>query len=144
VSDCKIRPHNVILFVGLAMFGVFVYVSLFVQREGLLADSPTRAGAAFLPMTIIIVLLAPIAGRISDRVGSRWLMSGGLARTSVSLYRSSTTTCAPNCARVGSRSSSSTPPASRSTTRRRSVPPTRAAASRRRATCSNSGIDESG
>jgi len=81
-----VGANIVILFVGLAMFGVFVYVSLFVQREGLLAYSPTRAGAAFLPMTIIVVLVAPIAGRASDRIGSRWLMSGGLALTSVSLY----------------------------------------------------------
>ena len=53
------------------MFGVFFFVSLYMQN--VLGYSPTQAGAAFLPMTILIVLLAPIAGKLSDRIGSRWL-----------------------------------------------------------------------
>ena len=49
------------LLVALAMFGVFFYVSLFVQN--VLGYSPTQAGATFLPMTLCIVVLAPIAGQ---------------------------------------------------------------------------------
>ena len=45
------------------MFGVFFYVSLYVQK--VLGYSPTQAGAAFLPWTILIILVAPIAGRLS-------------------------------------------------------------------------------
>ena len=40
--------NTVMLLVGLAMFGVFFYVSLYVQQ--VLGYSPTQAGAAFLPM----------------------------------------------------------------------------------------------
>ena len=29
-------------------------------------------------MTVLIVLIAPVAGRFSDRIGSRWLMGAGL------------------------------------------------------------------
>ncbi|MGC9973887.1 MAG: MFS transporter [Gaiellaceae bacterium] len=76
----------VVLFVGLAMFGVFVFVSLFVQRKGLYGYSPTEAGAAFLPMTFLVTLIAPLAGRLSDRIGSRWLMSSGMALVAVGLY----------------------------------------------------------
>jgi MFS family permease len=30
-------------------------------------------------MTALIVVIAPLAGRLSDRVGSRWLLTGGMA-----------------------------------------------------------------
>jgi predicted MFS family arabinose efflux permease len=71
------------LLVALAMFGVFFFISLFVQN--VLHYSATKAGAAFLPMTGFIVLVAPIAGRISDRVGSRWLMGSGMTLVAGSL-----------------------------------------------------------
>ena len=38
------------LLVALAMFGVFFFVSLFVQ--GILGYSPIQAGASFLPWTL--------------------------------------------------------------------------------------------
>jgi EmrB/QacA subfamily drug resistance transporter len=66
----------VVLLVALAMFGVFFFVSLYMQN--VLGYSPVQAGAAFLPMTILIILVAPIAGRTSDRIGSRGLMTAGL------------------------------------------------------------------
>ena len=64
------------LLVALAMFGVFFFVSLYMQN--VLGYSAVQAGAAFLPMTILIILVAPIAGKLSDRYGSRWLMSTGM------------------------------------------------------------------
>jgi EmrB/QacA subfamily drug resistance transporter len=66
----------VILLVALAMFGVFFFVSIYMQN--ILGYSAVQAGAAFLPMTVLIILLAPVAGRTSDRVGSRWLMTAGM------------------------------------------------------------------
>jgi EmrB/QacA subfamily drug resistance transporter len=75
--------NAVMMLVGLAMFGVFLFVTLYMQN--VLRYSPTKAGAAFLPMTILIVFLAPIAGKLSDRIGSRWLMSVGMALVSASL-----------------------------------------------------------
>ena len=39
------------------MFGVFFYVSLYMQH--VLGYSPIQAGASFLPMTLLIILLAP-------------------------------------------------------------------------------------
>jgi EmrB/QacA subfamily drug resistance transporter len=75
--------NAVMLLVALAMFGVFFFLSLFVQN--VLGYSATQAGASFLPMTMLIVLVAPIAGRISDRVGSRWLMGSGMTLVAGSL-----------------------------------------------------------
>jgi EmrB/QacA subfamily drug resistance transporter len=65
-----------VLLVALAMFGVFFFVSLYMQ--GVLGYSAVQTGAAFLPLTLLIVLVAPIAGKASDRIGSRWLMTGGM------------------------------------------------------------------
>ena len=64
------------LLVALAMFGVFFFVSLYMQN--VLGYSAVQAGAAFLPMTVIIILVAPMAGKASDRYGSRWLMTIGM------------------------------------------------------------------
>jgi EmrB/QacA subfamily drug resistance transporter len=68
---------------ALAMFGVFFFVSLFVQN--ILGYSAIKAGATFLPMTVLIVFCAPIAGKLSDRVGSRWLMTAGMVLLGISL-----------------------------------------------------------
>jgi EmrB/QacA subfamily drug resistance transporter len=73
----------VAMLVSLGMFGVFFFVSLYIQN--ILGWSPTKAGASFLPMTILIILVAPIAGKMSDRIGSRWLMGGGMTLVSISL-----------------------------------------------------------
>ncbi len=64
------------LFVGLAMFGTFFYVSLYMQN--VLGYSPVQAGASFLPMTCLIIVLAPRTGELADRFGSRWLVGGGM------------------------------------------------------------------
>jgi EmrB/QacA subfamily drug resistance transporter len=71
------------LLVALAMFGVFFFVSLYMQN--VLGYSAVQAGAAFLPMTILIILVAPIAGKLSDKHGSRWLMTGGMVLLGIQL-----------------------------------------------------------
>ncbi len=73
----------VMLLVALAMFGVFFFLSLYMQN--VLGYSAVQTGAAFLPMTILIILIAPIAGRASDRFGSRGLMTAGMVLISVQL-----------------------------------------------------------
>ena len=71
------------LLIALAMFGVFFFVSLYMQN--VLGYSAVQAGAAFLPITLIIILVAPIAGKASDKFGSRWLMTIGMVLLSVQL-----------------------------------------------------------
>jgi predicted MFS family arabinose efflux permease len=75
--------NSVVLLVALAMFGVFFFVSLYMQN--ILGYSPVQTGAAFLPMTVIIILVAPIAGKTSDRIGSRGLMTAGMILVAVQL-----------------------------------------------------------
>ena len=68
--------NTVLLLVALAMFGVFFFISLYMQN--ILGYSAVQAGAAFLPLTLLVVFIAPIAGKVSDRVGSRWLLGIGM------------------------------------------------------------------
>jgi EmrB/QacA subfamily drug resistance transporter len=72
-----------ILLTALAMFGIFFFNSLFFQS--ILGWSATQTGAAFLPMTLLVITLAPVAGRLSDRVGSRWLIGVGMTLLAGSL-----------------------------------------------------------
>jgi EmrB/QacA subfamily drug resistance transporter len=83
--DTTFAGANVVaLLVTLAMFGVFFFMSLYMQQ--ILHYSALRAGASFLPMTTLIIVIAPIAGRATDKIGSRWLMATGMTLTAVSLF----------------------------------------------------------
>ena len=78
-----VGANTVALLVSLGMFGVFFFISLYVQN--ILGYSPTKAGAVFLPMTVLIIFIAPVAGKLSDRIGGRWLMGGGMTLLGISL-----------------------------------------------------------
>jgi EmrB/QacA subfamily drug resistance transporter len=66
----------VALFVGLAMLSVLVYISVYLQR--VLAFSALRTGLVFLPMTVLIILIAPLSASLGERYGPRWLLTVGL------------------------------------------------------------------
>ena len=51
-----------------------------------LAVLALEAGLRFLPTTVVIAVIAPLAGRLSDRFGPVWPMGTGLAILSVSMY----------------------------------------------------------
>jgi EmrB/QacA subfamily drug resistance transporter len=68
--------NAVMLLIGVAMFGIFFFNSLLFQR--IIGYSAIQTGAIFLPMTLLIMLIAPVAGKFSDRLGSRWLMAAGM------------------------------------------------------------------
>ncbi|MBM3677946.1 MAG: MFS transporter, partial [Actinobacteria bacterium] len=75
-SGTFVGANFAVFLIALAMFGVFFFVSLYLQN--VLGYSAVEAGATFLPMTILIVVSAPLAGRVADRIGSRWLVTGGM------------------------------------------------------------------
>jgi EmrB/QacA subfamily drug resistance transporter len=74
----------VALIITFAMMGVFFFLALYMQD--ILGYSPLEAGVRFLPSTLMIVGVAPVAGRLSDRFGPRWLIAGGLAIVAASLF----------------------------------------------------------
>jgi EmrB/QacA subfamily drug resistance transporter len=76
---------NVIAFIiSFAMLAMFFLTALYIQN--ILGYTPLQAGVRFLPTTLMIVLIAPIAGRLADRIGPRPPMVTGLALTTLSLF----------------------------------------------------------
>ena len=73
----------VLVLVGGAVFGMWFFVSLYLQN--VLGYSPLRAGLAFLPMTITIVMGSMIASRITIRVGAKRLLIAGMLSLSLGL-----------------------------------------------------------
>jgi EmrB/QacA subfamily drug resistance transporter len=76
---------NVIaLIVTFAMLAQFFFIALYLQN--ILGYSPLGAGVRFLPATLMIVAIAPLAGRLTDRIGAKIPMAVGLTLVTVSLY----------------------------------------------------------
>ena len=76
---------NVVAFiVSFAMLAMFFFLALYMQN--IKGYSPLQAGVRFLPSTAVIILAGPIAGRLTDRVGSRPLMTTGLVLVAISLF----------------------------------------------------------
>jgi EmrB/QacA subfamily drug resistance transporter len=76
---------NLVAFiVSFAMFAQFFFLTLYMQN--ILHYSPLETGLRFLPATIMIVLVAPIAGRMADRIGSRPLMTVGLVVVASAIF----------------------------------------------------------
>jgi EmrB/QacA subfamily drug resistance transporter len=76
---------NVVAFiVSFAMLAMFFFLALYMQN--IKGYSPLQAGVRFLPSTAVIILVGPIAGRLTDRIGSRPLMTSGLLMVAGSLF----------------------------------------------------------
>jgi MFS family permease len=73
--------------VSLAMFfgafgSIFLLAQFFQVAQGY---SPLEAGIRTLPWTAMPIFVAPVAGILSDRIGSRPLMAAGLALQAIAL-----------------------------------------------------------
>jgi EmrB/QacA subfamily drug resistance transporter len=76
---------NLIAFIiTFAMMGTFFFMALYMQD--ILGYSALEAGVRFLPTTMVIAVVAPIAGRLADRLGPALPMSGGLAVLAVAMF----------------------------------------------------------
>ncbi|MFF1402305.1 MFS transporter [Streptomyces sp. NPDC058294] len=69
-----INAAGLLMFVG--MFGSIFLLSQYMQ--GVLGYSPTEAGLRMLPWTGMPMLVAPVAGILSDRIGGRPVVAAGL------------------------------------------------------------------
>lgn len=75
---------TVAFIISFAMMGVFFFLALYMQN--ILGYSALEAGVRFLPTTLVIMVLAPLSGRLSDRIGPRWPIVVGMALIAASLY----------------------------------------------------------
>ena len=62
------RELAVAFIVSFAMLAMFFFMALYMQN--ILGYSPLEAGVRFLPSTLVIMVVAPIAGRLTDRIGA--------------------------------------------------------------------------
>jgi EmrB/QacA subfamily drug resistance transporter len=74
----------VAIVISFAMLAQFFFMALYMQN--ILGYSALQAGVRFLPSTLMIVVIAPIAGRLADRIGPKPLMLAGLTLIGVSLF----------------------------------------------------------
>jgi EmrB/QacA subfamily drug resistance transporter len=58
-----------------ALFGTVFFLTLYLQNVR--GYSPVGAGIRLFAFSVVILLVAPVAGRLSDRFGSRWFMTFG-------------------------------------------------------------------
>jgi EmrB/QacA subfamily drug resistance transporter len=76
--------NGIAFVVSFAMLAMFFFMALYMQN--ILSYSPLEAGIRFLPSTLVIIVAAPIAGRLTDRIGARIPIAVGLSLVAVSLY----------------------------------------------------------
>jgi EmrB/QacA subfamily drug resistance transporter len=75
---------NLSLLLNALARGALMFLMTFAF-QGFDGNSPLAAGFKMLPLSLAIIVVGPIAGRMSDRIGSRELSSGGLLVTAISL-----------------------------------------------------------
>jgi EmrB/QacA subfamily drug resistance transporter len=83
-SRTFLGANFVAFIVSFAMLAMFFFTALYLQN--ILGYSAVEAGVRFLPSTLMIVLIAPLSGRLADRVGPRPLMVSGLTLTAFALF----------------------------------------------------------
>ena len=66
------------------MMGMFFLLPVYMQAQ--LGYSATQTGLAMLPMSAAILVSAPLAGRLSDKIGSRWIVFTGMLATAVAVF----------------------------------------------------------
>jgi EmrB/QacA subfamily drug resistance transporter len=65
------------------MFAMFLYIVLYLQN--VLGLTPLEAGVRFLPLSLLSFFVAPLAGKLSQRLPARSLLGGGLVIVGIGL-----------------------------------------------------------
>ena len=80
----RVGAYLVMLALATAMFGVFFFLTIFVQE--VLGYSALRSGLAFLPFATMIVVMSGIMSQLVSRVGARPLLLAGTTVAATGLY----------------------------------------------------------
>jgi EmrB/QacA subfamily drug resistance transporter len=80
----RVGAYVVMLALATAMFGVFFFLTIFVQE--VLGYSALRSGLAFLPFATMIVVMSGIMSQLVARVGARPLLLAGAAVAATGLF----------------------------------------------------------
>jgi EmrB/QacA subfamily drug resistance transporter len=69
--------------IAFGMLGLFLPLTIYLQS--VLGLSALQAGLTTAPMSLISMLIAPMAGRTADRIGGKWILFTGLSLFSVGM-----------------------------------------------------------
>ena len=70
--------------VSFALFAQFFFLTLYMQN--VMKLSPLATGVRFLPTTVVLVVMGPVSGRLTDKIGPRPLMTVGTLIVAVSIF----------------------------------------------------------
>ncbi|MGH3377215.1 MAG: MFS transporter, partial [Actinoallomurus sp.] len=68
---------------GFGVMGVYFFTAMYLQN--VLGFSPTEAGAAFIPMALMMAAIAPVAGPVARRIGTHVTVALGLTLNVIGL-----------------------------------------------------------
>ncbi len=80
--------YIVMLVIGAAMFGMFYFLTFFVQ--GVMGFSALKAGVAFLPVSAVIIVGSGIVAQVLPKVGPKLLIALGTVLMTIALFFYST------------------------------------------------------
>ena len=83
-SRDRTGAYLISLCVGTAIFGMFFFMTIFVQQVW--GYSPVRSGIAYLPMVATIMLGAALSSQLVARIGARPLITGGPVLAAVGMF----------------------------------------------------------
>ena len=78
------RAYLISLCVGTAIFGLFFFLTIFVQNVW--GYSPLKTGIAFLPLVAVIMAATGIASPLVNRIGARPQIIAGSASTAGGMF----------------------------------------------------------
>ncbi|MFG2005768.1 DHA2 family efflux MFS transporter permease subunit [Spirillospora sp. NPDC048911] len=84
----KDRNFSILNFVGatvsVGMVGMFLPMTIYLQSvEGF---SALEAGLVMAPSSVVSMFLAPVAGRLSDKIGGKFILMGGLTLYAIGTF----------------------------------------------------------
>jgi EmrB/QacA subfamily drug resistance transporter len=65
------------------IFGIYFYTALYLQN--VLGLSPVRAGAAFVPMALVLAVVASVSGPLAARIGNHITVAAGLGLMAIAV-----------------------------------------------------------
>jgi EmrB/QacA subfamily drug resistance transporter len=83
-SRTFLGANLVAIVISFAMLAQFFFLALYMQN--ILGYDALGAGVRFLPSTLMIVVIAPIAGRLADKIGPKIPIVAGLSLLATSLF----------------------------------------------------------
>jgi EmrB/QacA subfamily drug resistance transporter len=79
----------VALTLSASIFALFLYLTLYIQDD--LGFGPLAAGVRFLPLTVLAFIVAPISGKMTVRIKTRYLLGSGLLLVAIGCLAMATT-----------------------------------------------------